>query len=323
MPFFKVFRADSIWLSWTSTRMTPSYPFLSRVSIANMAGTRSGSRAGCSWDEQLAGARAPCHQRGELLSRFLEQLGLDVEDPDGDIGRHLVDLAPEHLGREMTRHTRERVEPVRERGLDDERLETAHLPRHAPEALGRPRVPAVDEAGLAVVDHVPGGRYGVLDRHRGDPQLAYPRFPFLDEGAEPEHRARPGRDRREVGPERVVEGVDAKRLDDGRDAGHRHLPLRADHGEGVGEEGKPGHVVQVGVADQRVPDLHLLGHREGPADRAGIDEDGVVHEKCRRPLALPLAAVGSENLELQSLLRSGRFTIGRILVYQPLERQGY
>jgi len=82
-------------------------------------------------------------------------------------------------------------------------------------------------------------------------------------------------------------------------------------------------VVQVGVADQRVPDLHLLGHREGPADRAGIDEDVVVQEKCRRPLALPLAAVGSENLELQSLLRSGRFTIGRILVYQPLERQGY
>jgi hypothetical protein len=67
-----------------------------------------------------------------------------------------------------------------------------------------------------------------------------------------------------------------------------------------------------------VLDLHLLRHREGAADRSRVDEDAIVYEERGWPLALPLAPVGAENLDLQWVLPSGRFTIARILVYQPL-----
>ena len=38
-----------------------------------------------------------------------------------------------------------------------------------------------------------------------------------------------------------------------------HPPLRGQHGQRVGEEAQPGDVVEVGVADQGVLDVDLLG----------------------------------------------------------------
>ena len=75
-------------------------------------------------------------------------------------------------------------------------------------------------------------------------------------------------------------------------------------------------MVEVGVADEGVLDLHLLGDRERAAHGAGIDKDAVVHEKCGRPLPQPLAAKGPKHPDLQDLLQSSRFTIARILVYR-------
>ena len=81
-------------------------------------------------------------------------------------------------------------------------------------------------------------------------------------------------------------------------------------------------MVEVGVTDDRVLDLDLLGNGERPPYRAGVDEDAVVNEEGRRPLTLPLAAECPEDLDLQCFLQSGRFTIARILVYQAFDRQG-
>jgi len=76
-------------------------------------------------------------------------------------------------------------------------------------------------------------------------------------------------------------------------------------------------MVQVGVTDERVLDLHLLGDRQCAPDRPRIDQDTIVHEKCGRPLPLSFAAKGPKHPDLQEVLQSDRFTIARILVYQP------
>src|SRR5207245_11398696 len=55
---------------------------------------------------------------GQLFGGLLEQLRLDVVDPDGNVRRHLVDLAPELFRREMPRDARERLEAIRECRLD-------------------------------------------------------------------------------------------------------------------------------------------------------------------------------------------------------------
>ena len=71
-----------------------------------------------------------------------------------------------------------------------------------------------------------------------------------------------------------------------------------DHGQGIGEEGEPGGVVQVGVADDRELDLDLFGHREGPADRARVDQHPVVDEEGGRPLPHAFAAEGPQHPNL-------------------------
>jgi hypothetical protein len=68
--------------------------------------------------------------------------------------------------------------------------------------------------------------------------------------------------------------------------------------------------------------LDLLRHRQRPTHRSGVDEDAVVHEECRGPLPLSLAAKRPEDLDLQRFLQSVRFTIARILVQQGSGRQG-
>ena len=54
----------------------------------------------------------------------------------------------------------------------------------------------------------------------------------------------------------------------------------------------------MGVADQRVLDLDLLGGREGAADGTGIHENLVVYEKGRGPLSLPLTSERAKDFDL-------------------------
>ena len=76
----------------------------------------------------------------------------------------------------------------------------------------------------------------------------------------------------------------------GRDAAGGHPAVGSDHGEGVGEEGEPSRVVEVGVADQGVLDLDLLRHRERATDGARVDQNPVVDQERRRPLPRPFTA---------------------------------
>jgi hypothetical protein len=63
-------------------------------------------------------------------------------------------------------------------------------------------------------------------------------------------------------------------------------------------------------------DLHLLGDRERPPHRAGVNEDAIVNEEGGGTLSLPFAAIRPEDLDFQCFLQSRRLTIGRILFHQ-------
>ena len=88
----------------------------------------------------------------------------------------------------------------------------------------------------------------------------------------------------------------------GRDAAGGDRAVGRDHGERVREEREADGVVEVRVADQRVLDLDLLGHRERAPDGSGVDQDAVVDEEGRRPLALTFTAIGPKDLEPHSTL---------------------
>ena len=59
-------------------------------------------------------------------------------------------------------------------------------------------------------------------------------------------------------------------------------------------------VVEVAVAQDGVVDRDLLGNGQRAADGSRVDENGVVDQEGRGPLALPFAAVGPEDLEPHS-----------------------
>src|SRR5712691_4614372 len=63
----------------------------------------------------------------------------------------------------------------------------------------------------------------------------------------------------EVWPDHVIENMGAKAVEHGPDAACGHPTLGRDHGQGVGKEGEAGDVIEMGMADQRVLDLDLLG----------------------------------------------------------------
>ena len=60
------------------------------------------------------------------------------------------------------------------------------------------------------------------------------------------------------------------------------------------------------MGDQRVGDRGLLGDRQRPADGAGVDEDAIIDQKGRRPLALTITTKGSEDLEPHSISPASR-----------------
>ena len=72
----------------------------------------------------------------------------------------------------------------------------------------------------------------------------------------------------------------------------------AARGQRIGQEREADDVVQMGVRDEGVLDGELLGDSERTGDRAGIDEDAVVHEEARRALAETLAAKSAEHAKL-------------------------
>jgi hypothetical protein len=57
-------------------------------------------------------------------------------------------------------------------------------------------------------------------------------------------------------------------------------------------------VIQVGVGEQGVLDLDLLGHREGAPDRSRVDQHPIIDKKRRRPLSRALTAEGPEDPNL-------------------------
>jgi hypothetical protein len=126
------------------------------------------------------------------------------------------------------------------------------------------------------VDHESGRGDGVLDRHRRHPQLADPRLRLFRQGPESEHRLARRRDVGEVGPQHVIERVGAEGLDHRGDAGRDHPTIGRDHRQGIGQECEAGCVVQVGVGQEGVLDLDLLGDRERAAHGAGVDQDPIV-----------------------------------------------
>src|SRR5437870_1166465 len=235
---------------------------------------------------------------GKLLDGLLVELRLDVKDPDRKVRRDLIEFALDQRGGQMAGGRGEPFESVRERALDDQGAEAAEAAGRAPEPVGGAGVTGVDEADLAVVDDEPHRRHRVVDGHRRDPEIADPLLRLLGERAEPEHgRARRG-DRREVGPEHVVECVRPEPLDDRVHTRRRDRPPGTSAGERVGEKSQADHVVEVRVGQEGVLDLELLVDGQGSGHGARVDEDAVVDEERGRPLPEPLAAEGPEHLDL-------------------------
>jgi hypothetical protein len=73
-------------------------------------------------------------------------------------------------------------------------------------------------------------------------------------------------------------------------------------------------VVQVGVTDEGVRDGGLLGDRERSADGSGVDQNTIVDQKGRRPLALTITAKGSKDLQPHSNSPASRGSTLAILV---------
>src|SRR5713101_6162032 len=101
------------------------------------------------------------------------------------------------------------------------------------------------------------------------------------------------------GRHRVADG--AGRGDHGIDAGDRHRGPDLAEPERLAEVHEPRDVIQVSVRDDGVFDGELLGHGEGAADAAAVDQDLVVDEEGRRPLPETFAAEGAEHANLHAL----------------------
>src|SRR5262245_17447410 len=123
------------------------------------------------------------HQAGgavdarQLLSRLLVEGRLDVEDPDGDVGRQLVHLALDAQGGEMPGDVGELLEAIGERALQDDGGQIAMAPGGLPDRRRWTRVGGVGEAGMAVVGDEAARGDRVIDVDRGHPQIAHALLP--------------------------------------------------------------------------------------------------------------------------------------------------
>ena len=57
-------------------------------------------------------------------------------------------------------------------------------------------------------------------------------------------------------------------------------------------------MIEVRVRDERVLDDDLLGAGERTADRAAVDENGVVDEECGGALSESFGSIGAEHSDL-------------------------
>src|SRR5262245_18768522 len=103
----------------------------------------------------------------QLLARLLVEGRLDVEDPDGDVGRQLVELALDAQGREMAGDVGQLLEAIGERALEDDGGQIAMAADGLPDRRRRARVGGIGEAGMAVVDDEAAGGDRVIDVDRG------------------------------------------------------------------------------------------------------------------------------------------------------------
>src|SRR5206468_12683118 len=103
---------------------------------------------------------------------LLATVRLQGDDPDGDVGRQLAELALNQRGRHVLGGLRERAESIRERALEDDRAEAPEAAGGPPERLRRARVAGVDHAARAVVDDEARGGHGVTHGDRRDPEIA-------------------------------------------------------------------------------------------------------------------------------------------------------
>ncbi len=95
-------------------------------------------------------------------------------------------------------------------------------------------------------------------------------------------------DHREVRPQFVVEEMAAQGvqgLGQGVDM-HGHVGVPEDV---LGEERQGADVVQVRVADEDLPDPHLLLEGKGLGEASRVDGDGAVHQEPRQAVAFGLA----------------------------------
>src|SRR5690606_23397974 len=103
-----------------------------------------------------------------------------------------------------------------------------------------------------------------------------------------------GGDLREVRPDGVVEEVVLQRGEGGAGGGD-HQGGGADLGAIVCQRRQIADVIEVRVADQHHLDASLLAQVELTGDRARVDRDSVVEQKCRGAMPRRLAAMASEN----------------------------
>ena len=219
-------------------------------------------------------------------------------DPDRDIGRQLVQLTLDQCGRHVTGGFGQGSEAASEGALENDGTDAGETACRAPQGLSRTGVTGIHEPPRAVVDDEANRGNGVRHRDRRHPELAHALLGLLDQRPVFQHRGGGVGNPSEVWPHHVVEHRLLQGVHDGLRAGHRHRAPGAAACERLRQEGEPGHVIEVRVADERMLDLELLRNGESAADAAGVDQDTVVDEKGRRTLAQPFASEGAEHSKL-------------------------
>jgi hypothetical protein len=150
---------------------------------------------------------------------------------------------------------------------------------------------------VGILDDEAGGGHQVRDADRARGQPGHVERLLVVDLEQPQHRVLVVGQAGEVGPGRVVEQVVLQRVDDlgqGVDAQAetRHAEVVVD------DERQAAGVVEVGVRDQDVPHVFLLGQAERARHPSTVEAEHVVDQEGRHPDRLDVPAVAAEDLEL-------------------------
>src|SRR5438477_585345 len=167
---------------------------------------------------------------------------------------------------------------VRERGLDDQKLQIGDAVHFAPQRIVRPGIAGKDEARFATIQVVAHRGHGMARRQRRDAARAQTHGLAERDFLIAQKRRLGARDLAEVRPDRPVEEVVAHDLDR-RPAGIYGQRLRTHAADRVDQKWNRGDVIEVRMRDEDAIDLRQLGERQVANAGAGVDQDVAVDQE--------------------------------------------